>query len=210
MFKKSCIVCVLVWSILVLCSVWIFCRPSAQAREAYDLLMSLNDQAKKEQIKKQFQVTQQTRHHVSKQFLYKQNQQRLQSRLTSEQSELVFKQKGQETELKEHFKEMTCTMQEEFAYSKEETTGLGPQPQQWVRCLKAHEALYSYQSGQLEAENVELKRYLIPGHAWPSTIQTFHPLFQGSAQTIALSLLREPAFQAQRFQATFYSGENEW
>ena len=79
MFKKPCIIGVLVWSILVLGSVWIFYRPSAQAREAYDLLMSLNDQAKKEQITflpgSACYPTEQENHHLRISFSYMKEQQ---------------------------------------------------------------------------------------------------------------------------------------
>lgn len=199
MFKKYFLYLSLLWVSAVLLSVWIFYTPSSQAMATYQNLMHLNDQARKEKHKKQPHAHQQVRYHVSKQIFYKQDQQRLQSRLTSEQSELMLQQREEKVELVEHFKNVTCVMQEEFLPLK-----------QLVRCLKAREAIYGYQSGQFEAEDVELARYLVLGQQWPLAMESLKPFFQGKSQKVEFTFFQEPHFKAQGMQATFHSWEDGW
>lgn len=201
MFKKYFLYLSLLWVSVVCISVWIFYTPPSQAMEDYQNLIHLNDQARKDKHKKQSHAHQQTRYQVSKQIFYQQDQQRLQSRLTSQQSELMLQQKEDKTELVEHFKDVTCMMQEEFV--KDEMPF-----KQLVRCLKAREATYGYQSGQFEAEEVELARYLIPGHQWPFSVESFQPFFQGKSQKVEFSFLQDSQFKAQGLQATFHSWED--
>lgn len=191
---------IFVWVLLVLISLWAFYTPSLEAQKNYQLLMYGENQLEKDSSQVDGLPTQQTRYQVSKQIFYKKDSQRMQSRLTSEYSDLFFESKKNGAELVEHFKELTCTMQEELI----ENDLL---PEQYFRCLKAKEATYSYKSGQLEAVEVEITRYLLPTHRWPSTIDSFSPLLQGQAQKIQLSFLKEPLLKAQGFQAIFHHEE---
>ncbi len=212
MFKKQLISFLSLWLALVLMTYWLLHLPSSQAREAYQRLMDFSDQTIQADEEK-MQMTQQTRHQIGKQIFYKQDQHRLQSRLISEHSTLVFNQKGHGAELIEHFKNITCTTQEKLFYhaienkQKDASPILNSenlQPQQLLRHLKAEEAMYSYQTGQLEAEQVEFMRYLLPGHSWPLSFQSIHPLFEGQAQKVKLKLFQDQSFKAQGFQASFY------
>ena len=194
------------WCFLVLASVWTLYTPSSSAKEAYKQLMDLSDQAKKEQIKEEVQVTQQTRHQVSKQILYKQDQHRSQSRLVSEYSELLLSQKGHRSELVERFSDLSFTMQEKLFYALEAEE---MQPRQFLHHLKAKEAIYSYRTGKLDADHVEFTRYHFTGHLWPPSLEAATLLMGGNAQHIQLMLSEAPIFRAQGFQATFHDWGNE-
>jgi hypothetical protein len=215
MFKRHLISAVLLWILLVSACFWIFHTSSPNAQIAYQRLVNFSKQVEKEQIKEEARLTQQTRDHVSKQILYNKDMYRLQSRLASECSELFFDPKGKGVELVEHFKGLACAMQEELIGSKDEnnqnsTFSDSLQPKQYMRYLKAREAIYSYKTGQLEAEDVKVAHYLLPGFDLPKTWETFHPLFQGQAQKLQLSLFKETNVRAQGFQATFHEWGDEW
>jgi hypothetical protein len=213
MFKGYVISSVSIWLAAVLASYWFFYTPSTEAREAYRQLMEYSDQSKKEFTKDQEQYTRQSRKQVSKQILYCQEGQRLQTRLNSAQSELVFGQKRAGTELVEHFQDVDCTQQEKVVIaavknsnrdnaSKTDLEAL----QQMLRNVKAREAVYSYKTGKLEAQDVMLTRYLLPAGVWPVNFEGSVPLIKGRAKKIEFTFFNEPAVKAEGFQAIL----NEW
>lgn len=212
MFKKHLISLALLWSILFLSGFWFLYSSSSKAAQAYQELMNYSDQVKKERGQEKLHTTQQMRYQVSKQIVYKKEQQRMESRFTSESSDLAYSKR--EGELVEHFKHLTCMMQEKLIIaSNREAEANVPaieQPQQVIRQFKADEAIYSYKSGQLEAEAVEVVHYLISSHLWPQTLENFHPFFQGSADSIQLLLFKESSLKAQGFQAIFQMEGDEW
>lgn len=216
MFKRQFISLAILWLILAFACFWVFRNPSSDHRMAYQRLMSLSDQAKTDQMKEEMRPTQQTRYQVSKQILYKKDKDRLQSRLFSEGSELIFDPKGDEAELVEHFQGLTCAMQEKLIdTSKNGSNNDSDSPEslqskQYIRTLKASDAIYSYKTGQLEADVVEVKHYLISGISFPISLDPFHPILQGRAQKLQLSLFKEPNLKAQGFQAIFHEWGNEW
>lgn len=216
MFKKHIISIAFLWLILACAFFWVFRPFSPEAQLAYQRLVNLNDQAKKEQMADSLPPTQQTREQVSKQIFYKKDMQRLQSRLVSEHSDLIWESKGEGAQLVEHFKGLACAMQEKLmdAAKSEDKENAVPeadlQPKQYMRCLKAQEAVYFYKTGQLQAEKVEVAHYLIPGLLWPFSFDTLDPLFQGRAQKLQLSMFKERNLKAQGFQATFYDWGDEW
>jgi hypothetical protein len=204
MFKKHLLSLTLVWLILVFVCFWKLNILSPEAQMAYQRLMNLSDDAKEEKLQGgAYSFTHQTRDQVSKQILYKKDLHRLQSRLFSDHSELIFDPKGESSELIEHFKELACAMQEKIEGS---TTS---QPKQYIRYLKAQEAIYSYKTGQLEAEDVEIAHYLIPGLLWPLSFNSFPPLLKGRAQKFQLTIFKEMTIKAQGFQAIFYDWGDE-
>lgn len=216
MFKRHVITLTLLWLLVAFACFWILHAFSPDAQLAYQRLMNFSDQVKKEQIKEQASPTQQIRHQVSKQVLYNKEGQRLQSRLTSDYSELTLNLKGEDTQLVEHFRGLACALQEKLIDTPKQE---GPvdassqevsQPQQYLRCLKAREAAYSYKTGQLEAEEVDVAHYLIPGFHWTESLDAFQPLLKGRAEKLQLSMFKERTFKAQGFQATFHDWGNEW
>lgn len=217
MFKKLgnrfLISLILLWLILVLVCFW-FLYISSDAAKEYQHLMEDSDRAKKKRLQEESHAAQQTRYQVSKQILYKKDLHRLQSRLISEFSELIYLK--EEGKLVERFKGLTCAMQEKLmdASNLEEegrfAVSSAEQTRQMMRQLKAKEAIYSYKSGLLEAEEVEIADYLLSGHVWPNAFHSFSPFLQGQAQTIQLSLFEETHVKVQGFQAIFHSWREEW
>lgn len=75
---------------------------------------------------------------------------------------------------------------------------------QQVLSLKAEEALYDENAQKLEAENVEIARYRIPGHQMPSKI-TQEPFFRGKADRVSVSLTQEgPIVNADGLKAEIF------
>jgi hypothetical protein len=212
MFKKYLISFILCWLIVVLICLWGFLNFFPDAQVAYQRLMNFSDTAAKEQLKEEASLTQQTREQVSKQILYKKDFHRLQSRLVSQSSELIFDKKEGGGEFIEHFKEVNCVMQEKFIDSDNESIQMSAssQPNQYVRSLKAHDAIYAYKTGQLVAEEVEVAHYVIPGLLWPFSLEAFHPLVQGQAQKLQISMFQEPHLKAVDFKAIFHEWGDEW
>jgi hypothetical protein len=209
MFKKYWIGLTWLWLFLVLGCFGFFYIFSDATKE-YQRLMGESERIKKKHLQEEARTTQQTRYQVSKQILYKKDLHRLQSRLVSESSDLIYsKEKG---ELVERFKGLICAMQEKMidASNHEGDEHSSTQPQQMIRQLKAKEAVYYYQSGQLEAEEVEIAHYLLPGYLWLNSFDSFLPLLQGRAHTMQLSLFEGPYLKVQGFQAIFHSWREEW
>lgn len=199
MFKNHFISFVLMWFILVLGGVGFLYTFSSNADMDYQLLVTYGDQIKKERLQDHLRSTQQARHRVSKQILYKRGEDRLQTRLNSAESRLVYSKK--DGEIVEHFKDLACMMQEELIGS---INNEKVEVQQTIRQLNAREAVYSYKNGILEANDVDVAHYLLPGHLCPDSLADSHPMIQGKAAELKLSLFQEPSMQAEGFQAVFY------
>ena len=199
MFRRQLACIVLLWLLCVFACLWIWQSSSPQAELAYQRLMSMSDQSKEEHFKQNERPVQQTRHGVSKQIFYAKDGERLQSRLSSEKSEMVFDHRDGKGELREHFTDLTCVLQE-----KTEDAGHW----QHIRRLKARQAVYSYKCGQLAAQDVVVADYLIPGGQWPVSYDHFSPIIQGQAQKVHVSLFnREPAMKEPDFQGAFHVEE---
>lgn len=210
MFKGYLTILILAWLGLVL-SCFELLYPSSESKIAYQRLMNDRDQVKKEYSEEKSRSIQQARDHVSKQILYQRGADRMQCRLVSDSSELVYSKR--EKELVERFQNLTCIMQEKFihAANQDESNRQAPSAvnTQTIRQFKAREALYFYKNGQLEAEEVEVIHYLLPDTLWPTSLDHLSPLFQGKAHTMHLSLFKEPTLKAQGFQAVFHHGGDE-
>jgi hypothetical protein len=218
MFKRQLISLTLLWLILVFGVFRLLHTFSPETQIAYQQLMNFSDGIEKEKLEegKKSSPTQQTRYQVSKQIFYKKEAQRLQSRLASEHSELIFNPKGKEAELVEHFKGLTCAIQEKFMDASNDERMKNADltdnllPKQCIRYLKAQEAVYSYKTGQLDAEEVEVAHYLVPGLVWQLSLDPFSPLLLGHAQKLQLSMFKELTLKAQGFRATFFDWGEEW
>lgn len=215
MFKKHLISLVLVWLLLVLGCVGLLYTSSSDAKLEYQRLMNYSDQIKKEHLQENVRSTQQARQQVSKQILYKRGKDRLQTRLTSTASDLVYSKK--EGELVEQFKDLTCIMQDQLidvlnrAPNSEGEEAVSTEiAQQMIRRFRAEEAVYFYKNGKLEAKEVEVAHYLLPGCLCPASLEGHQPLVQGKAHGLQLSLFKEPTMQAQGFQAIIHNWESDW
>lgn len=197
MFRKRIFLLIFLWLALVSVGVKLFRSPSHHAMRDYRRLMTLSEEQKKEE-RGHLKNAKQIREHVSKQILYTQNQQRLQSRLSSDHSELLIDRKGKGFEIIECFNGLHCIMQEKLE-------GNAIQLHQFVRHLIAKHATYSYATGKLHAEDVLLSRYFLSNPSWSDSLIDQDPLLRGHAQSVDLSLFGTPTLHAHGFQATLHS-----
>lgn len=201
MFKKRIISLIVVWFSFVGVCMWLLFSFSSKGKTDYLRLMIQSDQHKRERLQDNDRSTEQTREQVSKQILYKKGNDRLQTRLIGDESELVYSKK--EKELVEYFKGVTCLMQDDLIHPSE---GEGSSNnKQMIRQLKSQEAIYTYSQGKLEAKTVAIAHYHLPGHLYPHSLENGSPLFQGTATHLEFSLLKEPNIHAHGFQATLYT-----
>jgi hypothetical protein len=208
MFKKHLISLILVWLFLVVGCIGLLYNSSSDAKLAYQRLMSYSDQVKKERSQDAARPTQQSRQQVSKQILYKKGKDRLQTRLISAESDLIYLKK--EGELIEQFKGLSCITQDELIDVPDSEAVSEEIAQQMIRQFRAQEAVYSYKSGKLEAKEVDVAHYLLPGLNCPGSLEGYQPLVQGKAHSLQLSLFKEPTMQAQGFQAIFHNWGSDW
>lgn len=201
MFSRYLILALFLWLFVSFGSSWLVFFTSSHADAVYNDLMAVSDQQRKKRSNKPDGETRQTRTHVSKQIILNRGSYRDQSRLTSENSQLVLHNRGEGVELIEYFQNINCTQQEKLFLGSSEVGG--DKPEQLVRQLSAQEAIYSYRTGQLDAKDVEFTRFMCPGNLWPGVDDFQLPLMHGKASIIAIKLSDEPTFKAEGFQATF-------
>lgn len=206
MFRKSLFFLIFAWILIVFFSIKKLISPSSQEIAAYRDLMDSHDLAKKEFSQDNVGPLEQKRYQVNKQMLYTKGQDRLQSCLASDSSDLIYTKKG--GELIEELKGLTCIVQEKVISSENEVESKAEE-HFLVRKFKAENAVYSYKTGQLEAEKVEFEHYLLSNHQNLQMMDHFSPMMKGKAHSILLSLLKEPQLKAQGFQGIFYSLESE-
>lgn len=170
-----------------------FLSPSKESERIYQNLMNVNNQSR---LKGESKKTEQIRYQVSKQILYEKENERLQSHLFSEHSEITFDPGNPETELVEHFKGLKCAIQEKLISCDEKV-------QQSIRTFDASQAVYSYKTNLLKAKNVEMGNFLMPGSHLPSSFDSYPALIEGRAHSIELSFKEKPSLKAQGFHAIF-------
>ena len=136
----------------------------------------------------------------------------MESRFVSERSDLIFDPKLEGTELVEHFQGLVGIMQEKFidhSKEKDQMNSSNLTLKQYVRFLKTDQAHYTYKTGLLKTDQVEIAHYVLTGKDWPHLLSTFNPIIQGHAQSLQLSVAKGADLKAQGFQANFYDLENE-
>lgn len=208
MFKRIIVISIFALAALIFGCIALLYTSSKESRASYDQIMNENVQNKKELLAGQTQPVQQSRTKTAKQIIFQKGPNRMQSRLISDSSELIFSKK--EGELIERFNNLTCIMQENLTLSErmndEAEEG---SMQQTIRQFKANDAVYTYRNGQLEANDVEITHYLLPGLSLPPNFENFAPQLKGKAHSIRLSLFKETAMKAQGFQAIFHHWRDE-
>lgn len=231
MFKKQIFILLTLWAFLLLSFIAIFKISSKEDNEAYQNLMAESTASKD---KKGNYKAQQQRFNVNKHLLVSKGPERLQMRLNSPRSDLIFEQTDDKTEIVEHFKDVHCTMQENLIYTSKDGkeaklqadgrllfAGSDPNlPSSWtvindpkllckqaVRQIDAVTASYHYRTEDLFAEQVKLNRFIAEGNQLTPSLMPLSSLMSGTAKTVQLSLSNnEKPFKAQEFQATF----QEW
>lgn len=175
----------------------------------------------------------QQRSRVRKEFFFNKEGSRLHFILHSKQSELVFSDEGEHTEMVENMAGVACFIQEELYYLlpdgrevlpkengallfrnedpelpsswlKEKTDGLCAM--QKVRYLESEKAVYYYKNNSFIANEVLMQKLIAKGHAPIETLDGLEPIMKGFAQTIEFSLGgNDLNFRAYHLKAKFYS-----
>lgn len=184
------------------------------AEKEYQALMRNADPSKLESTP--YVATQQHRQ-SHKDIWYTKEDQRMQLCLRSVDTELVLDHHDDNTELIEHMKDVTCYMQEELYYLlqdgheviKHQGGESQPEvgiPMQVIRYMKADTATYNYQTDHFFADNVQVSRYIIPGHQITFYLSDSTPLMHGIASSVEFSLVgNELNFTAHQLKATLHS-----
>lgn len=212
MFYKTICFSIFLGIAVLATTVWVLQKSPKQAMDSYLELMTFTDLGKDKNPSDSTRQTKQKRFLVSKQILYNQDSQRLQSRLSGKSSELMLDQTEKGMEIVEDFKDIQCTMQENFFLAETnqnpslEEKNTGDFSRQLVRHLSADKASYSYRKGRLFIQDVEMTRYVFPGVSWPSNLTQGKTILKGRANSVEVDLLQKPAFQASGLKATL----NEW
>jgi len=178
-------------------------------------------------------VSKQRRINVEKNIWFTEETQRLQFRLTSKESELIFTHSDQQTEVVEQLYDAHFYMQEELYYILPDAREATIQPngrlliryadasqaESWVdldlpnlrpmqrlRYLEADVITYDYKSSLFVANHATLLRYTTEGHQLPKELDDSNLIMAGKAESIEFSLARrELKFRAHHLKATFYS-----
>jgi hypothetical protein len=193
MFKQPVTFLILAWVLLVICLTALFYSATSRDHLAYEKLVNANDN------KKGVCKARQQRFNVSKHLLMTKGEERVQLKLHSLSSDLMFDQKEEKTELVEHFKDLECTMQESFLGS-----------QQIVRHLQAERAIYHYHTEELVAEKAKLARFMTQGNQIIPFLKPVKALMNGTAERVEFSIANsEKPLKVQGLRATFQEGSME-
>lgn len=180
-------------------------------------------------------VATQKRKQVQKDIIFSQGDERLQLRLISAESDIILDHQAEKTELIEKMRDVTCLMQQELYYllpdGREaliqpngkllvrdgdpqdpsvwiERDQAGIKPMQQLHNIEAREAVYHYKSEMLQADNVHIARYIVPGHQIVSSVRDYKPYATAKANNVEFSIAgKEINFKATRMKATFNNGE---
>jgi hypothetical protein len=199
---------IFIWLTVVLLGVYFFQSFTQEDEKAYQQLMEHSDGIKTNQSSSSYNAHQQ-RFNIKKHLLLTEEDNRLQFLLHSSHSELVFNQCEDKTEIVEHFQGVKCWMQEALIYTLADGQELKHpinkecMPQQYMRYMEAETATYHYKTKELIAEQVELSRYIIPGHFFTQSFKTIKPFMHGTAKRANFFLSNQhKLFKAYEFQGT--------
>lgn len=145
-------------------------------------------------------MTQQKRIGTVKDLFFVRNGERLHNRLMSEQSEVQIDYRDKRTSVLENLRQAHCLIQEKLLHD--------PTPMQIIASVEADKASYHYQTGQLVANDVAIKRYLIPTHQLDQFSGDSTLLSKGHADSIVCSLAgREVNLKAKKFKGSLLNPE---
>ena len=178
---------------------WFFYTPTSRNYRDYNKLMSFSDAVKLPASTEN--LAQQQRKQIHKQFIFAQENERLQWRMQSQHSTICLEKVENSLQLVETLEGMTCEMQE-----KQKISNTSLDTHRIVRSLEAQQAIFYYQTQQLFAENVLVNRYKLPSNHWNLILSSFSPFMRGHAKKVHLVFSNKPSFKAQGFQAIF----EEW
>ncbi len=196
MFLKHVIFAISAWCIGVGAITYYIYDSLPQGKIAYESL--LRNHTRKD-VKVQNCQYCNLRRGVSKQMLYTKDNNRLQWRLNSNNSNLIFSPNLSCDKLVERFEQATFTVQEQLMGDSQSNSA-----KQLVLQGTADSAFYSYQTNQLEACNVHLARHIITGYNWPNIALMHTPYMLGSTRKMFFSLTNQPHFKAEQLQSSLF------
>lgn len=200
--------------------------PNATDKSDYNALVRAAETRRSEEPLSPY-IARQYRTSVRKDILFTEKEGRIQLKLLSTDTELVFDQNEEKLQIIENMHDVHCYMQEELFYllpngrevkkTKEGTFVLKDKnesveteesllkPMQIIRVLDAAFASYTYSTDLFVAQNATVARYLLQGHTFTDDISQGKLMMNGIAQTIEFSLGGESLnFKAYQLKAKFY------
>lgn len=184
------------------------------AVEYQNIMRKASAKSRQEPKKEPFMATQH-RIGVRKDIFYQEGESRLQMRVDSDKSDLVYDHQGDKTEIIEKLTNLRCYMQEELYYllpdnrevvsTKDgryklrntnpdnespwvDVDQLTMQPMQAVRYIEADTAAYRMTSDSLIAEQAEIFQYKLPGHSLDNWTLPEKPCMKGVANKIEVKV----------------------
>ncbi len=178
-------------------------------------------------------VARQQRNIIHKEIWVADSVERLHYSLRGQHSELLFSNDGAKTAMVEYMDDVSCFMQEELFFlladgrevvrkpngrlllrhanpKKAESwikeDGLELTPMQKIRYLKAEKGIYYYSTNTFIANEVQLQRFVAPGHELVETLVGIEPTMTGVAKSVEFSLDGHALnFKAHHLKATFFT-----
>lgn len=204
-------------------------RYDAQDQIAYQKLVQNQDSTDAENS----YTSRQQRKGLQKDVLFIEKGERLQMRLHSVMAELALDHHDGQTEIVEQMKDVTCYIQEELFYQLSDgreatkqadgrllikhadpqdqaswtaSNAPGLKAMQVVRFVEADTAFYYYKNDKFIADNVNVSRYVAPGHTIEQASKKLQPIMSGVAAWVEFNLEgKEVNFKAYQLKAKFYS-----
>lgn len=142
-------------------------------------------------------------------------------RLKSKTSSLFYEQKDSGKEIVEKLSDVLCVMQEDTyallpdgrkAYKQANGQFMAQNEiceppfdlRQDIQRIRCSHAIYHYQTQVLDAENVIVERYSLPGEFFPDNFENLEPFFLSTAKNAVFSFKNGITFHAQNLEAAFY------
>jgi hypothetical protein len=173
-------------------------RMTPEVQQEYTSLFSLSTQSTPEPT----YSSHQQRKNVNKNLYLTDKDKRLHVRIRSDASYVDFETDGHETQVVEHLKNFVTLMQEDVY-------DVNNKAMQVLREVIAKEGVYYYKHNRFLADDVNIARYIVPGHTLPNKLKKTQPLMTGHAESAELNLDNSFKFTAQNMRATIHSIDNE-
>lgn len=177
-------------------------------------------------------VSKQRRSGLQKNMYFNDNYQRLEFKVNSGSSELALERKGRHLEVVEHLHDVVCWLQESVSFVLPDGRHAFPyeegrllienktaeEPASWIPAdtpgilkeqivlkLTAENAVYHYNGGLFEANNVNLWRYKTSESSFEEAPPASHLMTEGAASKVEFSLGGKGVnFKADNFKAKFF------
>ncbi len=232
-FFFNCILLnVLLFSAAIFGVAWMLTSPTPAQQRKYSKLMAHADNAKTGTTTAPYKAKQE-RIGILKEVVFSDGPHRLKLRLKASDALLVLDHRAEDqTEIVENMNHVVCYMQEELFYVLpdgreviEQRNGKfllrnanpqdpasyiakgdpGLKPMQIMRYMEADTASYFYRTDRFVADNVQITRYLIPGHLLATSFDKAKVLMKGVASTVEFSLDGQVNFKASKLKANFFT-----